>query len=325
MTSDTPIHDVARVMQMVIVALTPAIAVYLYFYGWGGVLNLALAVAAGLAFEAIALVLRKRPVAATLKDNSALVTAVLLALCLPPLMPWWIMLMAVAAAILLAKHAYGGLGQNVFNPAMVGYAVVLISFPLDVSTWINTPEAFQLSLAESLGYVFGGGLSQSSNYDAMTGATALSRHYDLAIQSATADTIKNSVSGLFGAVHSEWLNMAFFAGGLLLIIKRIITWHLPVALLAGVAVVDLILGTTYPDLLFHWFGGATMMGAFFIITDPVSAPASVRARLIYGFMIGALIYLIRHYGNYPDSVAFAVLLMNCCVPLIDRIDTVTRQ
>lgn len=312
-------------MRWVILALLPGIGTYLYLTGWGGVINLLIAAITGVLFEALALRLRRKPVLTTLSDHSALVTVILLALCLPPLMPWWIIVVAVAAAVLLAKHAYGGLGQNVFNPAMVGYAVVLISYPLDVSTWVSLPEAFDLSFFQTLSFVFGGGLSQSVSYDALTGATALSQHYELGIQAVAPEVIRDTVRGYFGARDSEWLNVAFLIGGLLLLLLRIISWHLPVALLSGIYISDLLLGGQYPDILFHWFGGATMFCAFFIITDPVSAPASNRARLAYGFAAGVLIYLIRQYGSYPDSVAFAVLLLNCCVPLIDRIDNAVRR
>jgi electron transport complex protein RnfD len=312
-------------MGGVLLALLPGIAVYVFLTGWGGILNIAIALVSGMTFEAIALQLRGRPVLSTLRDNSALVTLILIAICLPPLLPWWVVVTATAAAILLAKQAYGGLGQNIFNPAMVGYAVVLISYPLDVSSWVRLPEAFNLPFNDALYYVLNGGLSQSADYDALTGATALSQRYELAIDSAPADDLRRQIQGYFGARHSEWLNLSFLAGGLALLAFRIITWHLPVALLAGVLVANLLFGDSYPDIAFHWFGGATMLCAFFIITDPVSAPASKRARLFYGFSAGVLVHLIRQYGSYPDSIAFAVLLLNCCVPLIDRIDSTARQ
>lgn len=317
--------NISELMRWVLIALMPGIGIYIYLTGWGGVINLFIAAITGVLFEALALHLRRKPVIPTLTDHSALVTVTLLALCLPPLMPWWIIVIAVAAAILLAKHAYGGLGQNVFNPAMVGYAVVLISYPLDVSTWVSMPEAFDLSFSQTLSLVFGGGLSQSVSYDALTGATALSQHYELGIQAATPEVIRDTVKGHLGARNSEWLNVSFLIGGLMLLLLRIISWHLPVALLSGIYISDLLLGSQYPDIFFHWLGGGTMICAFFIITDPVSAPASNRARLVYGFTAGVLIYLIRHYGSYPDSIAFAVLLLNCCVPLIDRIDNAVRN
>ncbi len=314
-------QQVSSVMRWVLFALLPGVAVYVYLTGWGGVINLVIAAASGLFFEAVALKLRGQPVTDNLSDYSALVTVVLLALCLPPLMPWWVIVIGSATAILVAKHAYGGLGQNIFNPAMVGYAVILISYPLDLSSWVSLPEGFRLSFFQALGYYFNGGLSQSASYDALTGATALSQSYELRLQSASPESIASATRGVFGSRQSEWLNAAFLIGGIILLIRRIISWHLPIAFLLGIFTVHTLIGAQYPDLFFHWFGGATMLCAFFIITDPVSAPASNRARLIFGFLIGVVVYLIRHYGTYPDSVAFAVLLLNCCVPLMDSIDS----
>ena len=161
-------------MQRVLIALLPGIALFLYLTGWGGIFNLCIAVVSGLIFEALCLKWRNQPLAASLRDYSATVTVVLFALCLPPLIPWWIVVIGTGSAILLAKHAYGGLGCNVFNPAMVGYAVVLVSYPLDLSSWLIQPDAFRITFNHALEYVLSGGLSQSSQYDSLTGATALS-------------------------------------------------------------------------------------------------------------------------------------------------------
>ncbi len=313
-------RSVSDVMLLVLLALLPGFCVFLYLTGWGGVINCMIAIVTALIAEAVAVRLRRGSVRITLTDYSAVVTAILLALCLPPLLPWWIVSLATLFAILLAKQVYGGLGQNLFNPAMAGYALVLISYPLDLSTWLTLPEGFSMSLSDALSIVFSGGLSQSEQYDALTGATALSRLYDLNLQSVDLAQLAPEISGTFGARYSEWLNLAFLIGGLALVFLKVITWHLPVALIAGVATCDLLIGGPYPDLTFHLFGGATMLCAFFIITDPVSAPAGNRARLIFGFFTGLLIYLIRSFGSYPDSAAFAVLLMNCCVPMLDRLD-----
>lgn len=313
-------RSVSDVMLLVLLALLPGFCVFLYLTGWGGAINCMIAIVTALIAEAVAVRLRRGSVRITLTDYSAVVTAILLALCLPPLLPWWIVSLATLFAILLAKQVYGGLGQNLFNPAMAGYALVLISYPLDLSTWLTLPEGFSMSLSDALSIVFSGGLSQSEQYDALTGATALSRLYDLNLQSVDRAQLAPEIGGNFGARYSEWLNLAFLIGGLALVLLKVITWHLPVALIAGVATCDLLFGGLYPDLTFHLFGGATMLCAFFIITDPVSAPAGNRARLIFGFFTGLLIYLIRSFGSYPDSAAFAVLLMNCCVPMLDRLE-----
>ena len=313
-------RSVADVMLLVLAALIPGTAVFLYLTGWGGVINLVIAIITAVLAEATAVRLRGHKVGLSIADFSAVVTAVLLALCLPPLLPWWIVVTATLFAILLAKQVYGGLGQNIFNPAMAGYALVLISYPLDLSSWLTQPEQFNLPLTDALTIVFNGGLSQSEHYDALTGATALSRLYDLQLQSANTTQLAAEIRGSFGAQYSEWLNVAFLAGGAALLFFKVITWHLPVAMITGVSICHVISGADYPDLTFHLFGGATMLCAFFIITDPVSAPAGNRGRLIFGFFTGVLISLIRHFGSYPDSAAFAVLLMNCCVPVIDRLE-----
>ena len=325
-TNNTLPTDVSHVMRLVILALLPGIAVFIYQTGWGGLLNLCIASGSALAFEYFALKLRNTNPAVVLKDNSALVTGLLVALCLPPLLPWWITVLAVGFAILLAKHCYGGLGRNIFNPAMAGYAVILISFPRELSLWPAMPEAFTTSLPDTLRISFGGGLSQMPNWDALTGATALDMIRDLSLQETATTAIKQKTHGLVGAVHSEWINFAYLAGGIALLLTRVISWHIPAGVLGALFVCSLtetlVSGESAMDTGFHIFSGATMLCAFFIATDPVSAATSNRGRLFYGAGIGILIFTIRTWGSYPDSIAFAILLMNCLVPMIDRLDPV---
>jgi len=315
-------------MLLVLMALIPGVFIFIFQTGWGGLSNICLAIVAALGFEAIALKLRKQNICTGLGDYSAVVTAVLIALCLPPLVPWWIPIIAVAMAILLAKHCYGGIGQNIFNPAMAGYAVILISFPRELSLWPILPEAFNIPPGKTIQIIFNGGLSQYADWDAVTGATALDKTRDLNLQGAITADIRAVTHGVFGAAHSEWLNLAFLIGGIYLLYKRVISWHIPTAIigavlcLATIHTIFSVSATGTPS--FHLFGGATMLCAFFIATDPVSAAASNRGRLVYGVGIGILIYLIRNFGSFPDSIAFAVLLMNCAVPMIDRIDPYLR-
>ena len=320
--------DVSQVMLYVLIALIPGIVIFCYQTGWGGLLNIALATLAALGFEAVALKLRGQHILNGLNDYTAVVTAVLIALCLPPLVPWWIPVIAAAMAILLAKHCYGGLGQNIFNPAMAGYAVVLISFPRELSLWPNLPDAFSISLNDTIRLIFNGGLAENTDWDAFTGATALDKTRDLLIQGTDATHIRDITHGVFGALHSEWLNLAFLCGGIYLIFKKVISWHIPLSIVGSVlclAMVHTLISPNNPGTAaFHLFGGATMLCAFFIATDPVSAAASNRGRLIYGAGIGVFLYLIRNFGNFPDSVAFAVLLMNCATPMIDRLDPYLR-
>lgn len=269
-------NTVSKIMQQLFYALMPGIVVYVYFFGWNIIVNLFIASLTALTCEALMLWLRKRPLRQFLTDYSAIVTAFLLALALPPFVPWWITVLGTAFAIVVAKHLYGGLGYNLFNPAMVGYAMLLISFPLQISDW-------------------------SIILDTVSGATPL-------------ETMKTELSW-------EWINLAFLLGGGWLLYKRIITWHIPVAMLMSLIIISgiffLINPNLYPSPLFHLLSGATIMGAFFIATDPTTAATSNKARLIYAAGIGILIYVIRTWGAYPDAVAFAVLLMNMAAPTID--------
>lgn len=322
---DKKIHgDVSQVMQLVIAALLPGFAVFLYQTGWGGLLNLGIAAVAAVIFESLALTLRQKNPLAGIKDYSALVTGLLIALCLPPLLPWWITVLAVMFAIVFAKHCYGGLGQNIFNPAMAGYAIILISFPRELSLWLSLPDAFNTTLTDALRFTFNGGLGIMPGWDALTGATAFDTTRDLSLQETAIPLIKKQTHGLFGAVNSEWLNLAYLVGGLALIYKKVISWHIPAGVLAGLIsctlLESLVAGPAPMSSGFHLFGGATMLCAFFIATDPVSAAASNRGRLIYGAGIGVLVFVIRTWGSYPDSIAFAILLMNCLVPMIDRVE-----
>lgn len=315
--------SVSQTMKLVLLALTPGALVFFYLNGWGIVINIALAVISATVFEAISQMLRKRPPVDALSDYSAVVTAVLIALCLPPLIPWWIPVIASGVAIVLAKHVFGGIGNNLFNPAMVGYAIVLISFPADLSLWLQQPVGFSLSLAKTLQATFQGGLTVIPDWDAMTSATALDQHRALIQENKPLTDINLQTIGLFGAEHGEWVNLAYLAGGLWMLHKKIINWHIPLSFLGALWLAMLLHKLLHPVSLSipaNIFGGATMLGAFFISTDPVSAAASGRGRIIYGALTGFLVYIIRAYGAYPDSVAFAVLLANCTVPTIDRLD-----
>ena len=239
-------------------------------------------------------------------------------LSLPPLLPWWVSLAAVFSALALGKHLYGGLGNNPFNPAMVGYAVVLISFPLPMTTlWVSPASDALPNLADALTAIFAG----SEPVDAYAGATPLDT-YKQAIDGALAsEVLTEPVFDGFVAKGWDWVNLAFGAGGIALLWLRIIRWHIPVAFLAGLALMSLVFGHDADQaapLSLHLLAGGTMLGAFFIATDPVSAATSNRGRLIYGAGIGMLVFTIRHWGTYPDAIAFAVLLMNMAVPLIDH-------
>jgi len=316
-----------RIMQLVLLATVPGLLVSIWFFGWGVLINIALAAATAVACEAAIVGLRKRPVMFYLRDYSAVVTAVLLALALPPLAPWWIPVVGTAFAIVIAKHLYGGLGFNPFNPAMVGYVVLLISFPVEMTRWPAPlpvyPEGESLpGLWSSLQMVLG--LAPAATVDGLTAATPLEvlKHNTglLLDQLYIAEPV--FAHGEWAGAGWEFINLGFLAGGIFLLTQRVFTWHAPVAMLATLALLALFFydggsSTSRGSPLFHLFSGATMLGAFFIVTDPVTSAVSVRGRLVYGALIGLLIFVIRSWGAYPDAVAFAVLLGNFAAPFID--------
>jgi len=268
--------------------------------------------------------LRNRPLKPFLSDNTALLTAWLLALSIPPLAPWWMIVVGTAFAISVSKHLYGGLGNNPFNPAMIGYAVLIISFPVHMTHWL-TPSALEhldFSFAEQLNYVFSGMLPAGQTLDAVTMATPLDTLKTQLHLSLSVDAIRNMpIFGHLAGKGSEMVALGVAIGGIYLIFARIISWHLPVAFLtslfATAGIFYLIDPAHYVAPLFHWFSGASMLAAFFIITDPVTSPTTAKGKLIFAAGIGVLTYLIRTFGGFPDGVAFATLLFNICVPLID--------
>lgn len=314
-------------MRLVIYSLLPAIALHVFFFGAGLLIQIILGVITALSAEALALRLRRQPLRKYLTDGSALITAILIALCLPPLAPWWLIASGTAFAILVAKHLYGGLGSNPFNPAMVGYAVLLISFPADLTRWLAPDiaglQTHALGFADTAFTIFAGHLPERFQWDAITSPTPLNAlRTGLAMGQTLQEAVANPLFGALGGRGWDWINMAILAGGLWLLALRVIRWHTPVAMLAGLAVPAVILCAidpgTYPGPMFHLTAGASMLGAFYIATDPVSSATSNRGKLIYGAGIGAVTYIIRTWGGYPDGIAFAVLLMNLAVPLIDR-------
>jgi electron transport complex protein RnfD len=328
-------NTTSRIMLLVILATVPGIIALTYFFGWGNLINIALASITALACEAIVLRIRKRPVMFVLKDNTALLTAVLLGIALPPFVPWWVTVVAVSFSMIFAKHLYGGLGNNPFNPAMVGYALVLISFPVQMTTTWASPfflnqdilSAGQtLSLTDTLSVIFSSAPALADGY---SGATPLDTYKHLAKNETAIEILQGPLfaDAASGGSASNWfaggwefVNIAFLIGGLALLALRIFTWHIPFSLLAALGTCSMIFGwdaDLYVPWSLHIFTGATMLGAFFIATDPVSASTTPLGKIIFGAGIGILIFVIRTWGAYPDAVAFAVLLMNFAAPLID--------
>lgn len=305
----------AAIMQEVMLACLPALLALTVLYGIGTLLNLVWTVTAALLCESLACKLRQLPIKTTLADGSALLTALLLALALPPAVPWWICVLAVASALLLAKHPYGGLGHNVFNPAMAGYAVVLVCFPSFLLSW---PEAF-VTPSVSLSYSFGF-IPVIDSYTSATVLTVVQQNSSLMMEQLFNDSAFGSVSG----AQSQWINAAFLLGGVYLLWQRIISWHVPVAFLLSLTVISLFYydggsSVSAGSPLFHLFAGGTMMAAFFILTDPVTGCADKKAKLLFGAIAGVLVFVIRHYASYPDGLVFAVLMLNMAAPLLDRL------
>lgn len=315
---------VATLMVKVLAALLPAIAAYVYYFGPAILVSIAIASSAALAAEALVLRLRSYPIKTFVFDGSALVTAWLLALSLPPTSPWWLTASGTIFAIVIGKHLYGGLGSNLFNPAMVGYAVLLISFPVLMTQWpapLGVGSA-NLGLADSVRYIFFGELPAGLSLDAISMATPLdTMKTQLLLQRTASEIVAMPVFGQIGGHGVEVIALFYLLGGIYLWRARIITWHIPVAfiaaLFASATLFHIIDADRYTSPWFHLASGGAMLGAFFIATDPVTGATTPLGKLIFGAGIGALTYLIRVFGGYPDGVAFAVLLMNMCVPLID--------
>ena len=333
---------VTRVMLLVLLACVPAWLTFTWFFGWGLTINIVIGTCTALLLESIVMKLRSRPVLACLRDSSAIVTAVLLAFATPPGAPWWIPVLGASLAVIVGKQVYGGLGHNIFNPAMVGYVALLIAFPLHMTGW-NIPgvqsiegvpidplglQGLLISLSVSFPFLPiepPRGLDVA--IDGFSAATPL-LFYKLAAQSSLLDQLQSGGSLLDRSAETGWemVSIAFALGGLFLLWKRVITWHIPLSIMATLLALScgfyfLVPGghAIYGSPILHMFGTATMIGAFLIATDPVSAPASSAGKLLYGALIGVLMYSIRVWGSYLDSVGIAVILANAAAPLFDLI------
>lgn len=324
-------RSTSQLMLLVFLTCIPGIITQAVYFGYGVLVQLVLAIITAWASEALVLALRKKPVIAYLKDHSALVTAVLLAVSVPPYAPWWLILLGTAFAVIIVKQLYGGLGNNLFNPAMAAYVLLLIAYPVQMTQWLppsplhNTP----LTPTDAVCAVFtqfscsGYSITQlQSTLDGSTMATPLDTlRTDLASGMTLSESLKRPVFSNVAGIGWLWVNLAYLAGGLLLLKYKVISWRIPVAVLGSLFVCSALWYLIAPDNnatpVFHLFSGATMLAAFFIATDPVSASTTNTGRLYYGALIGVLVFLIRKYGGYPDAYAFSVLLANMAVPLID--------
>lgn len=314
--------SVRSVMFRVLVALVPGIAAYVWFFGAAILVQIALASITALAAEALMLRLRDKPVMLFLTDGSALVTACLIALTFPPIAPWWLTVTGVLIAIVVVKHLYGGLGQNPFNPAMVAFCTMIVAYPQLMSQW---PRAEFNSLGPMLNAIFSG----DRQLDALVMATPLDALRTVLRDPEQRATIagilgmkgNEATFGNIGGRGWEWIAAGYLLGGLWLMQQRIITWHVPVAFVVTLAVIATGFNIAYPERFaganFHLFTGGAMLGAFFIATDPVSGCTTPLGKIIFAAGAALLTWIIRSFGAYPDGMAFAILLMNLLVPLID--------
>ncbi|WP_312947334.1 electron transport complex subunit RsxD [Superficieibacter sp.] len=325
-------RQTSRIMLLVLLATLPGIAAQFWFFGWGTLIQLVIASLSAWMAEALVVTLRKQSVTRILSDHSAWLTGVLLAISIPPLAPWWMVVLGTVFAVIIAKQLYGGLGHNPFNPAMIGYVVLLISFPVQMTSWLP-PQNIAATVP---GFLDALQIIVSGHTAAGADMNLLRLGIDGISQATPLDTFKTSLragnhvdgimqlpifNGALAGVGWQWVNLAFLAGGLFLLWQKAIRWHIPFSFLASLAVCSTLGWLFSPETLaapsIHLLSGATMLGAFFILTDPVTASTTNRGRLIFGALAGLLVWLIRCFGGYPDGVAFAVLLANITVPLID--------
>ena len=322
----SPQASVASLMLQVLAALVPAAIAHVWFFGPGFVFNLLVACIFAVAGEALVMMLRGRSPETALFDYSALVTAALLAFAIPSLTPWWVTATGALFSVIVAKHLYGGLGFNIFNPAMAGYVVILVTFPADLNLWVaprmGNIDYQHLTVIQTLVFTLTGNLPEGISFDAISRATPLDIMKTGLNRLATVpEILANPVMGDFGGRGWEWIGNFLAIGGFWLMIRKVIRWQIPLGvglgLLVPATVMYLVGPGTYPSPGFHLFAGATILCAFFIATDPVSAATSTRGRFVYGLGIGFVTWCIRRWGSYADGVAFAVLIMNMAVPAID--------
>ncbi|MCP3176301.1 RnfABCDGE type electron transport complex subunit D [Desulfuromonas sp. KJ2020] len=296
-----------KIMRAVIYSLLPACGVAIYFFGFRALLILLLCVVGCMITEAVCQRLMHRPV--TIADGSAALTGILLALNLPPASPWWLALLGAVIAIVIGKQVYGGLGYNPFNPALVARVVLLISFPVQMTAWTSPAPL-------------------GSNVDVVTAATPLGEmktavmltgELPLAAQQGFSDYFIGHMAGSLGEISA----LALLLGGLYLLWRRIITWHVPVSFIGSVLVFSgifwLVDSSRYPSPLFHLLTGGLMLGALYMATDMVTGPVTSKGLIVFGLGCGIITVLIRLFGGYPEGVSFAILLMNAATPLIDRL------
>ncbi len=303
--------SVKKIMYGVIIAMLPALFVSVYFFGFDAIKVNLIAIAACVFFEWFfqKVFIKGKP---TIVDGSAIVTGMLLAFNVPSSLPWWIIIIGAIVSIGIGKMSFGGLGNNPFNPALVGRVFLMISFPVQMTAW---PKISVLNFAMT---------------DAQTGATPLAVVKEGLKNGEGFSTIMESMPhsytdmlmGQIGGSLGEISAIALLLGGLYMLFRKIITWHIPVSILGTVAIFTGILyginSAAYADPAFHLLTGGLMLGAIFMATDMVTSPMTPKGMIVYGVGIGVITVLIRVWGAYPEGVSFAILIMNALVPLINN-------
>jgi Na+-translocating ferredoxin:NAD+ oxidoreductase subunit D len=303
-------ETVKKLMYGVVFALFPAFLVSLYFFGIGALIVTGISVLSCVVSEYLIqrYIMKREP---SITDGSALVTGLLLAFNLPSNLPWWIIVIGALVAIGVGKMTFGGLGANPFNPALVGRVFLLISFPVQMTSW---PEP----VVSRLQYV-----------DAETGATPLALIREGLASGVPVSRLMEQIPGymelLTGFIPGsmgEVSALALLAGGVYMVVRKIITWHIPVSILLTVFIFTGIPWLINPfdnvDPLFHLLTGGLMLGAIFMATDYVTSPMTPRGMWVFGIGIGVITAAIRLYGVYPEGISFAILIMNAFVPLINK-------
>ncbi len=285
-------ESIQSIMRDVIIALVPATAAGIYYFGLRALILIVAAIISAVFFEWLYEKITKKPV--TINDLSAVVTGLLLAMNLPASAPVWVAIVGSAFAIIFAKQLFGGLGQNFINPALAGRAFLLASYPTEMTTWV-VPN----------------GLAA----DAATYATPLAQLKNGTLDASLGQLVMGQVGGTIG----ETCAIALIIGGLYLLWKHVISWKIPVIYIATVFILFAVIGRHGMRMpVQEIFAGGVMLGGIFMATDYASSPVTPKGQVIFAVGAGLLTYLIRTFGGYPEGVSYSILIMNCCVPLIER-------
>lgn len=286
-------ESIQSIMRDVIIALVPATAAGIYYFGINALILIIAAIASAVAFEAICQKVMKKPV--TVSDLSAVVTGLLLAMNLPAAAPVWVAIVGSAFAIIFGKQLFGGLGQNFINPALAGRAFLLASYPTEMTTW-SVPNGLEVA-------------------DAATYATPLAQLKAGYLDASLGELMLGQCGGTIG----ETCAIALIIGGVYLLYKHVISWKIPVIYIATVAILFAVIGRQGVRMpLQEIMAGGVMLGGIFMATDYASSPVTPKGQIIFAVGAGLITYLIRTFGGYPEGVSYSILIMNCAVPLIER-------